>query len=236
MKTQRCAVVRIVISIAIVLSLRDAAEAASLYVGTQANALNWFITGAGATQSQALPYGGLQDEISITNTGTSIGTFISGGSLANFNGFWMANLQFFLPANATSVSLSFSGLKADDRAVLELNGAVIGNDALVGAGANVFSFPPGPPDGPFSFNNQTTGTITSGFNLGGANDLTLIVNNVNGGFFAPTSTFTSTSDGTHVGVDATVGYSVPEPSILGHVGVAFGLLGASRFRRQRSPS
>lgn len=191
----------------------DRADAQAINVGTQGNASNWLVTGAGASQSPAFPYGGLQQEISITDNGDQFGNFGAGGSLANFDGFWYADRSFVLPADATGVSLAFSGLEADDRAVLMLNGTIIGNiDSYNGPGLRQFTFLPGPPDQPYTFTNVTSGIVTSGFMVGGTNTLRLIVNNTSG---TTTSTFTGLGDGTHGGVEGTVSFaSVPEPSSL----------------------
>ena len=168
-------------------------------VGTQYNSSSWQVTGAGASQSPAFPYGGQQQEISITNNGGQFGTFVQGGSLANFNGLWYADRTFSLPAGVTAASLTFSGLQADNRAVLTLNGSIIGNiDAYHGPGQWQFDFHRGRRDQPYTFTNVTAGTVTSGFVFGGENTLRLIVNNTDG--FA-TSTFTGLGDGTHAGFE-----------------------------------
>jgi hypothetical protein len=208
------------------------ADFITIDLGTQNNASSWLVTGAGATQSPAFPYGGQQQEISITDNGGQTGTFIPGGSLANFNGFWYATRTFFLPSNATNVSLAFSGLLFDDRGVLELNGNIIGNALLTSLSQGEISFPPGPPDVPFTFTNVTSGTMTSGFDLGGTNTLTLVVNNANG---QVTSTFTGLGDGTHAGVVATVSYAVavPEPSSIVLVGVGAVIAMGYTWRRRK---
>src|SRR5580698_973493 len=46
---------------------------------------NWLVSGAGATN--AVPFL-VSNHLSITSTQTEGGTFISGGSLAGFDGFW----------------------------------------------------------------------------------------------------------------------------------------------------
>jgi len=53
--------------------------------------------------------------------------------------------------------------------VLLLNETVIGNYSGIGTGANMLSLPPGSPDKPYHFKNATSGTVHSGFVLGGEN-------------------------------------------------------------------
>ncbi|MHA0110950.1 hypothetical protein ACXYUI_28000, partial [Klebsiella pneumoniae] len=91
--------------------------------------------------------------------------------LSKFNGFWTAAETFTLPSNAANVALTFSGLFADDRVVLELNGTAIGNATFNGGTKpveGVMSFPgpgdmdrPSPPSTPFDFTFTTSGTIKS---------------------------------------------------------------------------
>jgi hypothetical protein len=198
-------------------------------VGTNGEASNWLVTGAGASQAPAFQVG---SGISLTSTGNSTGTFVTGGSLGQFNGFWYATSTFTLPANATSVSLAFSNLSADDRGVLELNGTIIGNTLLSGSPGSQgeLSLPPGPPDHPFTFTNVTSGTITSGFVIGGTNTLTLVVNNTDG--HASTQTFHDPGDGCTGAFNGTLSY-VPEPSsivLVSLAGAAFVLTGWARRR------
>lgn len=81
----------------LILSASDRVDAQVINVGTQGNASNWLVTGAGASQSPAFPYGGLQQEISITDNGGQFGNFVTGGILANFGGVWYADRSFMLP-------------------------------------------------------------------------------------------------------------------------------------------
>lgn len=204
--------------------------AVTLDVGTD-NAANWSLTGGGA--SGATPWQ-LTNNISITSNGLSTGTFVTGGSLAQFNGFWYADEAFTLPADATDISLTFNGLTGDDRVVLELNGTPIG-DFFLGfpnGGSGVMSFPPGPPDYAYVFTGQTAGTITTGFVPGQVNLLRLVVNNTGHPVLThPTATFGSSTDGTDAGFYGTLSYAVPEPGVLALLpGV---LLLAVRFRRPR---
>ena len=79
--------------------------------------------------------------ISISSTGDASGAIIEGGSLARFNGFWMATDQFVIPAGARHMVLSFSDFNADDRAVLELNreyNRQYGDQRRLGSGRDVF--------------------------------------------------------------------------------------------------
>src|SRR6185437_6685046 len=144
---------------------------------------NWTVTGGGAVNAPAYAYTPLSG-IAITSNAFAKGTFASGGSNVGFNGFWYADAKFQLPANATSIALTFTNLLGDDRVVLQLNGVNIGdyflnnfesNPPLTGPG--VMSFPPGPPDGAYTFTDTASGVINSGFILGGQNDLRLVLNN-----------------------------------------------------------
>jgi hypothetical protein len=233
----------------LLLSATEQAMAGPTYLGTAGNASNWKITGAGATGASAFQVD-INDpgEIGITNNGHSNGSIVSGGSLSKFNGFWYADETFTLPSNAVNVTLSFSGLFGDDRVVLELNGVMIGNATLPGeTGAGVMSFPgpgdtdlPSPPDVDYTFTGATSGTVTTGFVLGGLNDLRLIVNNTgHGGFLTdPTVTFQGSGDTTEASVDATLTYevnSVPEPSSLVLCIVCAGFAGYCGWRRNRLP-
>jgi len=98
------------------------ARGATANLGTSGNAANWRVTGAGATavapfQTSANHAG----EISLTSNALKSGTFVTGGSLAAFNGFWYADISFSLPANAVNISLNFDNFYGNDRAVLQLN-------------------------------------------------------------------------------------------------------------------
>jgi hypothetical protein len=155
------------------------------------NPANWTVTGGGAVNAPALghsdnwpaqspPFSG--NVISITSNGNSTGTFASGGSMANFDGFWTATYKFSLPADASNVSLTFSNLFADDRVVLELNGKPIAATGLYVPGKGSMVLSAGASAVPYSFNSYPLyGTVTSGFNAGGQNTLTAIINNTGTG-------------------------------------------------------
>jgi hypothetical protein len=213
----------------LVLSDMGQAKAGTTNLGTAGNAASWEITGGGAAGATAFQVDVTQaGQIAPTSNGKSSGSFASGGSLANFNGFWYADETFKLPSNATNIKLSFSGLYGDDRIVLELNGTMIGNYALNGtngAGNGVMSFLgpndmhlPNPPDVNYTFTDAVSGTATTGFVVDGVNDLRLIVNNTGQEPITdPTRTFKGTDDTTEAFLDATLTYqvkSVPEPSSL----------------------
>lgn len=188
------------------------------------NAPNWLVTGAGAINapSIALNNGG----IGLTNNAGILANMVyaAGGTANRFDGFWMANLTFFVPAGATNVSLTFSGLHADDRAVVELNDRVLadymlnpghpGSQAGPGTMALSDGFG-GPNDQPWTFAGNTSGTVTTGF-LTGVNILTLIVNNTGFALLnSPTEYFGGNGDVTGVIMNASVTFQdVPEPASL----------------------
>jgi tRNA A-37 threonylcarbamoyl transferase component Bud32 len=181
----------------------------TLHVGTRQAAVYWRVTGAGATDAPAFPYGGRQQEISLTDIGGRTGQFVAGGSAEKFNGCWVATRRFTLPAEVESISLTFSNFQCDDRGVLILNGTVIGNYSVMGAGPGRLSLSPDLPDAEFHYTNAASGTVDSGFVLGGENTLSIVVNNVMWDRHQRTRPFTSPSDGTHAGVDATVIFTLP---------------------------
>jgi hypothetical protein len=215
------------------------ASTTAIDLGTDGNASNWLITGGGAADAPAMQR---YDEISLTSDAHNDGTFVNGASLAAFNGFWYADETFTIPTGATNVVLNFSGLQGDDRVVLELNGNILGDFFLNGAFANPpttgsgeMSFPPGPPDVAYTFTGTTSGTTSTGFNIGGDNDLRLIVNNTHGSdLSAGTKTFQGSGDATDATVVASINYDVvPEPASVAIL-CAAGVLCRRRRKFQRT--
>lgn len=200
----------------------------------------WTVSGAGATNAAAFVLGG--GGISFTSNATNTGTFVSGGSLASFDGFWTASFSFFLPAGATSISGSFSGLTADDRVVLFLNGNQIGDGGLqIPAGGSVtgqMELTDGGGDLPFTFNSADSSGSESGsagLVLGGQNTFTAVINNTGGGVLGTTKTFGGTGDGATFKVFGDLNYTaptttVPEPSSVSMLLGGLALLGG--FRRK----
>jgi hypothetical protein len=229
-------------------------KATTTYVGTVSNASAWTVTydgPSGNVTGTAMPTPG-GDNISLSSDGEGDGSFVgAGGSLTNsdlasaFNGAWIANLSFFIPADAVDVVLTFADLAVDDRVVLELNGAPIGNAGLQGTtnASGVMSFvldSPGTTT-PQDFDADTSGSITTGFILGGSNDLELVVNNTNAApdfthgtnLAQPTQGFQTSGDATLVGVNATISFgTVPEPGTLILFGTALAGVGVLRLRRR----
>lgn len=220
-----------------VLALQTPALGDTLSLGTSGNAANWSITGAGATGSPAYQVStNGAGEISLTSNGLESGTFVSGGSLASFNGFWYADEDFSLPSNASNVTLGFNSLYGNDRTVLELNGIILGDADYDGTtGSGVFSFLPGPPDVSYTFTGTHSGTTASGFIFGGVNDLRLVVNNtgLTPSTTTPTATFQTSGDATDAYLNATLTYTVPEPSTFGLLGVGAISLIAYSWGRKR---
>jgi hypothetical protein len=85
-------------------------------------ATQWAVTAGGAVNATPYHRPAYPQFIYITSGGDSTGTFVPGGSLANFDGFWTADFTFTLPADATNIRLNYGNFYADDRAVLTLNG------------------------------------------------------------------------------------------------------------------
>lgn len=192
------------------------AAGTSINVGTSNNAASWLITGGGATGAPAFQTSANHSgEISLTSNAFSSGSFVSGGSLAAFDGFWFADLTFLLPINMAGVTLTFNSLYGNDRVVLQLNGTSIGNvDHLGATGAGVMRFPGGAHDVAFTFTGTKSGTISSGF-LPGTNTLRLVVNNTGQtSISAPTASFANSGDATDVYLNATVTYEISDSPYL----------------------
>ncbi len=186
----------------------NGAPSQTVNLSTASGASRFLITGAGATAAPAFQ---VSTGISLTSTAILTGTFVTGGSLGSFTGLWYADEAFTIPADATNVSLVYSGLVGDDRTVMQLNGTTITSVGGVSTGGlTVFAFPPSGIDAPYTLTGVTSGTVTTGFNIGGSNTLWLIVNNTGGlGPLAPTATFSGVGDGSSVRVTATLYYDQP---------------------------
>lgn len=160
--------------------------------------------------------------ISVTSNGFNSGTFLPGGSMASFDGFWIATYTFFLPANATGISMNFSGLYSDDRVALELNGNVLASTGYNAPGVGEMVFTDGGPAVPWTFtgpNGGVGGTVNSGFILGGVNTLVAIIGNTSNGLNGPNVNVGS-GDETSFGVNGLITYTtVPEPTTMGVLGM-----------------
>jgi hypothetical protein len=201
-------------------------ETLSFDTGT---ASEWSITGGGAQNATPFivnyAYGTpstYYNFISVTTAGDGTGNFLQGGSLADFTGFWLATYTFTLPSNATGVSLNYSDFYADDRAVLTLNGQVVAATGIIsiqGAPGSMVFTDGGSPQS-YSFSSLfSSGTVNSGFNIGGLNTIEAIVNNTGTGIYGPDRSI-SPGDDTFLGLSGTISYSqVPEPSCLAMFGI-----------------
>jgi hypothetical protein len=210
----------------------------------------WLITGAGAkggTNDTAFLINSNTGEISLTSNAGRTGTFIKGGKNSDFNGYWVADNAFNLPSNVANLKLNFSGLAADDRVVLELNGHILGNanlDKLTGTGDMTLPAAGGgtttETDFKFTGTKTASGTVTNtkDFVLGGVNHLTLIVNNTGHGadLGHPTIGLLNDSDKTSVGLTASVSYNVtgvPEPTTLALGAISAAVVGFRAWRRKK---
>jgi hypothetical protein len=108
--------------------------AGSLYIGTVNNGAAWTVTleGPSGDVTGTAFQSPDNSNISFSSDDKEDGTFVAGADAAAFDGAWYADLDFFLPANATNVTLSFNNLTVDDRVVLELNGVIIGDAGFGG--------------------------------------------------------------------------------------------------------
>lgn len=195
---------------------------------------SWTVNAGGAQDVAPYVVNGGNDDLSITSNSFSTGTPVSGLNLATFDGYWTANLPFFVPASAVNPILTFSNLTADDRVVLELNGVQIGN-AGYSSGLGSMTLTDHGANNPYQFSgNDTSGTIKDGFIFGAPNLLQAIVNNTGNGINGSPSNI-SASDGTDFGMQGAIAYAtVPEPAtgaiaLIGLAGVR--ALGAARPRR-----
>jgi hypothetical protein len=160
---------------------------------------------------------GGQPVVSITSDVRETGTFLSGGSIANFTGFWTARFSFTLPSNAYDVQLNFSKLFGDDRVVMKLNGTIISSAGIVAPGNSLNGFmvmTDGGPSQAYTFAGQSgsvSGSVSTGF-VSGLNTLDFIVNNTGNNLAGALKPSLASNDGTEVGIEGSVLFSVPEPS------------------------
>jgi hypothetical protein len=239
--------VRLVLLLAV---LAVAASAAPITVNVGTNNGLWNIIDFGSTYLG--PAGVAADVVSgngltVTSTSYMGGTPIAGGT---FNGFWAAEFSFTLPVGFSTPSLTFSGLYADDRAVLELNPAggfpaVTANSGVIGnttwlQGTGTMDFTSGCTVGcSYSFTGANGagdagnfGTVTSGF-VTGTNYIVLIVNNTDStSLSSRTVGLQNTGSQTVAAFSGSLSYtaptSVPEPEtfsylLLGMIPVAYRL-------------
>jgi hypothetical protein len=206
----------LLLSAAVFTSLAEYGAHAAGFDFSTTTATNWTTSGGGAVDVTPYQYG---TDISVTSTAFSNGTFLLGGSLAQFDGFWTAKCAFFLPYGATKISLVYSNLTADDRAVLMLNGAAIGatgTQTTSGGTQGYMVFTDGGPLESYYFSGPdatVSGSATSGFIVGDANVLQAIVNNTRDGVAGTTLRTLTTTDGTTFRVKGAVSYSLTPPRL-----------------------
>jgi hypothetical protein len=193
----------------------------------------WAVSGGGAVGVTPYHSAAWPAYLYITSNDDSTGSFLPGGSYANFHGFWKADFTFSLPSSATNVRLDFANFHGDDRAVLTLNGNALAATGVDGPGQGYMVLTDGGALQPYTFDNLTSGSATSGFNLGGVNTIEIIVNNTGNGISAPNQGFAYSGDYTYVGLTGTISYTlVPEPSAAILVSVGSLLFGFWRIGRR----
>jgi hypothetical protein len=176
---------------------------------------NWTVSAGGASDVQPYFIDGGERDLALTSDGFSSGTPVKGLNLSTFDGYWTANLSFFLPSNAINPVLTYSNLSADDRVVLELNGVPIGNAGKPNGGLGFMTLSDGGPNIPYQFSGDlTSGSAAAGFIPSAPNLLEAIINNTDAGINGAPRDI-STSDGTGFRLHGTLTYSaVPEPASL----------------------
>ena|ERR1017187_9774801 len=182
---------------------------------------NWTVSIPNAGVSNVTPFGNggpAGTNLKVDSVGNGSGTWVTGGSFGTFDGFWVADLIFTIPAGATGVTLTFSGLHVDDRAVVSLNGASFASLGIGGGGSGSMVLVDHGPNDPYTFLQDLTGTVTSGFNIGGTNTIEWIINNTGDGIGAAPQDL-SGGDYTSFAMTGTVSYSsgvaTPEPGSMG---------------------
>ena len=139
------------ISIAILLAAAGVtARANSIDVST--GTANWTVSLPIESVSAVTPFGaggGDGSNLCLSNTCGAGGTWVTGGGVAGFDGFWTAQLTFTIPAGATGVTLTYPAFTVDDRAVLELNGVIFASGSSAGMGE--MELTDGGPNNPYTF-------------------------------------------------------------------------------------
>jgi hypothetical protein len=216
---------------------------ASLSISTTSGSA-WKVSGGGAVNANPYilhnPGPFIIDTLSMTSTGTDPGTWVQGASQPPFDGFWVADFGFTLPANAMNISLTFTNFTCDDRATLTLNGTPFSSTATEAATpgqtyTGFMTFTDGGANQPWTFTGQdgyVAGTVTTGFNAGGFNLLEAVVNNT---FQGLNGTIRGLSGGdlTYFGMHATLSYDVPEPSGLALLALGIGAGWTQAHRKRR---
>ena len=204
-------------------------------LGTPGNAPDWLITAAGAVDAPSFQSNvNRPGTITLLDNSLITGNIVAGGSVGAYNGFWYAENHFDIPVGAQNVQFQFADLWGNDRVVLSLNGVNIGHATFGrGVGDGLMRFEENGEDLPFVFSEVTSGTVTSGFNIGGRNTLRLTVNNTGINLAAPTVPSAFAGDGTVVHLPtATLSFTaIPEPSAAA---LLFAAAGCVVLRRKRS--
>ena len=198
------------------ISSANSLQGQNIDLSTPGNAADWLITAAGAVNAPSF-----QSNVNRPGTITLIdnslisGNFVSGASVNQYNGYWHAENSFQIPAGATNIQFDFEDLWANDRVVLSLNSVDIGNATFGGGtGAGLMRFDENGSDQAYTFDETVSGSINTGFNVGGTNVLRMTVNNTGINLAAPTVASWFPLDGTVAHLPtATVSFtSIPEPS------------------------
>ena len=180
-------------------------------LGTANNSVEWRLSGGGASLAASFQTDvNRPGAIAITENALQTGEFAEGGILELFNGFWVAQNDFFLPEAAINILLEFEGFFANDRGRAFLNDIEFGNvDHLDQTGLGFFKHTEDGNDEPFTFSGTTSGVVTTGFLPGQINTLKILVNNTGQiSILAPTMTFDGVNDATTAFIEAVISYDL----------------------------
>ncbi|MBL8771108.1 MAG: PEP-CTERM sorting domain-containing protein [Phenylobacterium sp.] len=181
--------------------------------------------------------------LSLTATAANAVVVNLNSSGSSANAFYITDLDFTLPTNFTNAVLNITFFEADDRAVVQLNGATVDQTGIFAPGSGFFNFGSGNVAWAYSLPQGARNiNVTSGF-MAGNNDFRVIVNDTHAGIGGDVAGGTGNLNGLATGptgysLQATLSYDlvqagVPEPATWALMIGGFGLAGTALRSRRR---